>query len=898
MIYDDALLGQLALARGLVSFRNLIDCIKETGTHERSFEDVLIARGHLSYNQIEALKASLEQDPDQSILEIEAGQTLVLEHIQSTTNSGDLLAEETEVDRHLLSMQHTLIHLDEEDLIPVSPNTTAGAKVTPPPLKRAQQERYELRRMLGKGGMGEVWLAYDRMLLREIALKTLHASTKEHREVMRAQLKLEAQVTGLLEHPSIIPVYDIGELEDRGIFYTMRVVREESLETRLKRARDNKADADRLTQQITYLRTALLALQYAHDHGVIHRDLKPENILVGAYGEVFVIDWGVAKLPDNLGDGSLTGSLSSSQPGTLVGTPHYMAPEQALGEHEKVDERTDVYAIGVILYEILTHDHVFDASNVLALLFKITEETPVPPRERAPEREIPEELEEICLKALSKEPGERYQSAQEMARELELFLEGIKEGERAREQAEALLEQARRQRKAYQGARSEFADAQERLTKAQMEIQSWASLEEKEPLWKIEQEAEDLRMEIERHFGEAARTFGQALGYVPDHAGAREGLAELYWERFLAAEASGDRANALYFEGLVRQYNDGQYNTLLAGQASLSVIPKVKGASCKLYRYEHGMHRLQAILKQSLPAPIHGLKVPHGSYLLTIEAPGHIHRRIPLMLERLQEVSLEPKLWPQGSLPEDVVIITAGDFLSGHIKNFERARYTKAVGDFAITRYPITCGQYAAFLTALVRDGDPEQAHLRAPRVKEGSPSYFKYDEKELAYIVPEEDDDGDAWDPQWPICLISALDAEAYAAWRSEREGFTFRLPTALEWEKAARGVDGRLYSWGNDFDAAFCRVRESVPGRAMPAPVGSYPMDCSPYGVMDMTGCICEWTSTPSVDDPKARICQGASFATMQAAARLDWPITCPANFRFTTYGFRLAMELPEQP
>jgi len=170
---------------------------------------------------------------------------------------------------------------------------------------------------------------------------------------------------------------------------------------------------------------------------------------VGAYGEVFVIDWGVAKLSKDLGEGSLSGSLSSSTPGTLVGTPYYMSPEQALGEHDRVDERTDVYAMGVLLYEILTLERPFDAGNILALLFMITERAPEPPSERAPERDIPEELEEICLKALSKEPEERYQSAQEMARELELFLEGIKEGERARGRAEALLERAHSQRKAY-----------------------------------------------------------------------------------------------------------------------------------------------------------------------------------------------------------------------------------------------------------------------------------------------------------------------------------------------------------------------------------------------------------------------------------------------------------------
>ena len=147
MIQDDAKLGQLALARGLVDFKTLLECIKETGSGDRTFEDVLIARGHLSHNQVEDLKATLENNPSKSLQEIQAGQTLVLDHIKSTTNNGKLLPEDTEVDHFQLSLQQTLIHLDDSDLIPVTPS--GSYKSTPPPFKRAHQERYALRRLIG-----------------------------------------------------------------------------------------------------------------------------------------------------------------------------------------------------------------------------------------------------------------------------------------------------------------------------------------------------------------------------------------------------------------------------------------------------------------------------------------------------------------------------------------------------------------------------------------------------------------------------------------------------------------------------------------------------------------------------------------------------------------------------
>ena len=232
--------------------------------------------------------------------------------------------------------------------------------------------------------------------------------------------------------------------------------------------------------------------------------------------------------------------------------------------------------------------------------------------------------------------------------------------------------------------------------------------------------------------------------------------------------------------------------------------------------------------------------------------------------------------------------------MSGNVQAYDRDRCREHVDTFAIMRYPVTCQQWADYMNALVEDGRLEEARARAPRIKEDADTYFTWDAKARRFGVPEEDSDGDAWHPNWPICMITHEDAQAYARWRSEREGLLFRLPTSLEWEKAARGVDGRLFTWGNKFDAAFCRNRESERGRPFPAPVGSYPLDCSPYGIYDMTGNIREWTSTWASEAEGTLVLQGASFSSIAAGCRLDWSTSSPPHFRYASYGFRLVAEV----
>ena len=880
---DDIILGQLAMARGMVSLPQLMQCVHQLN-EQRALADIFVSRGLMSFAQAQALEQDLSDRPPQQLQrELEQGQTIILSQLRATRGHEP---------HHTPASAHPTL---DAPLDSPRPHQLPTMRVLSPGLLNhmANPDRYELLSLLGKGGMGQVWLAHDRVMQREVALKTLTQPLRESEELQR-QLMLEAQITGLLEHPSIVPIYELGNLLQEGPYYAMRVVREQSLEVILKEMRQGQGRYT-LSQLAAILRTALLALQYAHDHGVIHRDLKPENLLIGAYGEVFVIDWGVAHVDNRkLKHRGLEPVAFPLQPGMLVGTPHYMAPEQARGDNDAIDHRTDVYAMGVVLYELLTLTPLHEADHLLALLFKAAEAPVQAPSDRAPDRDIPPVLEEICLKALAKEPADRFQSAQEMARELELYLEGIKDLQRRQRLCAEIIEQAAAYRRHYAHVQEAYARSQDELFAMQRKVQSHAPTHEKEQLWQLEQRCDDLRMEVEQAFGDTILHYGQALQHIPDHREARQALADLYWERFERAEISKDDASAAYFEGLVRQYNDGRYNTLLAGVSTLHVRTQPElAATLRLYRYERRLNRLSPVLQFTKLSPLLDEKLAHGSYLLTLEAPGYISLRVPLLLRRQQELTLNLALRPTQALPEDMVIITGGEFLSGSIQPLNLARNRKTLKDFAIMRHPVTCAQYAEFLNDR-QAMTVEQALTHAPRLKVDQHTKIYFDLRDGVFCVPTEDDEGDAWDPQWPICLISYYDACAYARWRSGRDGVPMRLPTALEWEKAARGVDGRLYPWGNRFDASFCNVRESSRGRPMPVAVGTFAHDCSPYGVIDMAGNIAEWTSTWDDEAQDTKIIQGAAFALPSFVARLDWTIDAPASFPYSAYGFRLVADL----
>jgi WD40 repeat protein/tetratricopeptide (TPR) repeat protein/tRNA A-37 threonylcarbamoyl transferase component Bud32 len=310
---------------------------------------------------------------------------------------------------------------------PVDPAT---ADVGPTPAaERAGKGRFTVLRPHARGGLGQVSLARDEDLNREVALKEIRPEHYDN-PAARERFVNEAAITGQLEHPGVVPVYALGRDADGRPYYAMRFVHGRTLAQAIA---DYHAGQDRATRAgstnlafrelLRRFVDTCQAMAYAHSKEIIHRDLKPANIMLGKYGETLILDWGLAKRVGTrdvaLCAGSDAGSVSSlTQAGQVLGTPAYMSPEQAAGQAGRVGPATDIYALGSILYEMLTGRPPYrgTAGEVLARL----RQGPPPPAQLRPG--VPRALEAVCLKAMARSPAQRYPSAAELAQEIERWL--------------------------------------------------------------------------------------------------------------------------------------------------------------------------------------------------------------------------------------------------------------------------------------------------------------------------------------------------------------------------------------------------------------------------------------------------------------------------------------------
>jgi serine/threonine-protein kinase len=296
---------------------------------------------------------------------------------------------------------------------------------------------FRILRPHARGGLGEVYVALDEELSREVALKEIQAR-HAHDPERRARFVQEAVITGSLEHPGIVPVYSLARDGDDRPYYAMRFVRGETLEEAITALHANAvAGGSRPAGGSLALRRLLRrfldvcdAIAYAHSRGVIHRDIKPSNVMLGPFGETLVLDWGLAKWlgqpSPEVGPAPISASASSvweTQPGSVLGTPRYMSPEQAAGDPAQVGVASDVYSLGATLYHLLTGSPPFADSDHRSVLKKLQEGDFQQPREvRA---DVPAPLEAICVKAMALDPRRRYLSPRDLASDLERWLDDM-----------------------------------------------------------------------------------------------------------------------------------------------------------------------------------------------------------------------------------------------------------------------------------------------------------------------------------------------------------------------------------------------------------------------------------------------------------------------------------------
>ncbi|AUX41729.1 protein kinase [Sorangium cellulosum] len=743
-----------------------------------------------------------------------------------------------------------------DETLSLSPSSGLTAELRELPVA-SPWTRYEDLGVLGSGSMGEVHRVRDRLLGRTLAMKIL-AVRGPGAMGFRARFLAEARLAAGLQHPGIVPVHDCGATPEGRLYFTMDEVRGQTLRAAIEAAHraepggPSPAALRRLAD--VYLRVCE-AVAHAHRSGVIHRDLKPDNVMLGDLGEVLVVDWGLARalaaIEAPAGSGGALGGPRLTHAGHVLGTPAYMPPEQARGLVAEIDQRSDVHALGAILYEILCGAPPYEGPG-RAVLARVVAGPP-PPVARRAAGALPAELVAACERAMARAPGDRFADAGALAEEVRAFLDGA----HRRDRALALVREAR-------AIASELGELQARARALRAEaaailgqIETYDPAERKARGWALEDEARALEVTAAVDLVAFQTRLHAALVEVPDLPEAHAALADLHTAELAAAEAARDPAAAARAEALVAQHHQGRLAALLDGRGAVSIATSPEGAEVWAFRYVERARRLtEEPLGLLGRTPIRDVALPRGSYLLRVRAPGHVEARIPVHLGRGERfLGVRPgdadpfviPLLPEGALGADEVYIPAGWFSAGGDPAAAESLPAQRVwvDGVIVGRDPVTVAAYLAFLNDLVAEGREAEAEAACPCLPRSRAGGARVP------LLARGVDDGRYTPPElpagdlgrMPIVSVTWRGATAYAAWRSARTGQAFRLVGELEREKAARGVDGRYFPWGDQPEPTWACMAGSTPGAPGLAPVDVYPTDESPYGVRGLAGNVRDW-------------------------------------------------------
>ncbi len=757
-----------------------------------------------------------------------------------------------------------------------------GIDDTPDEARRAADDpsrtfgKFLLVGPLGRGGTSSVHKAWQTDLRRFVALKILETRDED----AAARFGREAALAARLVHPNIAPVYAAGATGGRH-YLAMQLIEGRSLES-------GGLDHRRAAEAV---RDAARAVHYAHENGVIHRDLKPHNILLDGGGHLWVTDFGTAR---HMSHGS---TVTAS--GRIVGTPCYMAPEQVRGE-AAADRRTDVYGLGATLYHLLTGKPPFEGTEVVPILKKVEEEEPVPPRRIDPS--IPRPLEHVVLKCLEKDPARRYATAGELAEDIDRFLSGrrtaagppgtlrklgrlagrhravaaalavlaavgafaaAREGYRtwrlsATRQEAARMEAAgdegaaaalyrkalsmapadvaaeeglrridRRRAAREWAARGRAAEEERRRAAREMEEMrlraaalreaiddNKSPLDEKLRLWALEDALKQKSSDDGRLLGEAVAAYTRALELDPGTPGLRESLARLHVEEFERADRVGDLHAASAARKTAEMLDDGRLAGRLFRGGELSLDTSPGGAEAVLARFVPAADRRLVPEKDGRRlgrSPLRSVRVERGSYLVTLRKEGYQDARLHIMMNHGTKVEEIVPLYTADEIGDGFVYVPPGEFVAGGDAQaaYEPARPARVRAEgFFISRAEVSCKWYDSV--------------MGRPRGHAG-----------CAGDGPVR---GVSWDDAAAFCRkLSAGDPSA-----------EYRLPTELEWEKAARGADGRAFPWGDYFDWAYLKRPK---------------FDVSPYGVEAVASGAREWCADWYDKEMRYKVVRGGS-------------------------------------
>ncbi len=750
---------------------------------------------------------------------------------------------------------------------------------------------------LGRGAMGVVYLARERSVDRRVALKVLPlhlaASGSAHERFRR-----EARSVAALDHEGIVPVYRYGAAGDGQPFIAMKVVEGRSLGAIL----DDQVERVSPERAARLVAATARAIHHAHDRGILHRDIKPSNIMITPEDRALVMDFGLARDDD---DATLTGT------GDTVGTPAFMSPEQARAL--PLDRRSDVYSLGATLYEALTLAPPFRGAHGRAVMLQVVNEEPRWPRDLVPH--LPAELDVIVRKAMAKRPDDRYRSAAELADDLERWLRG-----------EPILARpiggiTRLGRWAWRHHRALAAGIVAAATMGAAVVAVGVGAGERARAGALAEQLAEVDGALEeggaRGVGRARDLLGAVSADAPEGSGVAERRARLEMltatvvagelERARAAIAERDRADL----GLLAGEDDP---VALRAQARAAISEALDAARAVLRLdpdEEEALRIVEAFVTGSRLVNLSGIRDgmrvdvrrfdeddwrPTGAWepvdlggasgelpvaarlpthgVLRVSGDGLVETRLPYRSDAfVLDFFVLPLPAPIPASPEleGMVRVPAGPcLLGGNARGSASGSATEEmVEGFLIDRTEVTVARFAAFVAAGGYGerrlwSDAGWAWRRAADVDGPDPTSV-------------------AGSAELPVVGINRHEADAFARWAGRR------LPTEREWEKAARGTDGRLFPWGNARDAVGAPDALGAPG----ANAG----DESPFGCLDMGRNAMEWTASAPASNAALAIVRGGAFSYDPRAGRSR----CAAREalapedRQPFVGFRTAKDLP---